>query len=92
MQYWQIRNPAYVSYYKRQWTQIVPIDAWALCMRPKEARTGDQVVEGWHNRLKTLSFPKSKPFDFAVGIIFTFHFFYLFFLCVLLTFIFSGFI
>lgn len=65
VRYWSKAFPSYVNYYLKQWNRNVAIASWAAFGRPPTAPTGDQIMEGWHNRIKRIDFTRKTAIDFA---------------------------
>jgi hypothetical protein len=54
--FWKGRRIDYASYFKNNWMQKHTPKKWALCFRPNDTPSGDQVLEAWHHRLQKVVF------------------------------------
>lgn len=50
--FWQQQFSAYAVYFEKEWIKATGPSIWASFGRPKGLPTGDNVLEGWHNRIK----------------------------------------
>ena len=62
---WSSVSSAYIGYFLKTWTQGIPAARWAMFGRPKDAQTGDNVIEGWHNRFERTSYSGTRQRRFS---------------------------
>lgn len=54
LQEWNLKAPNYSSYFQQQWLQKTQSTQWALYGRVDTVPSGDNALEGWHNRWKRI--------------------------------------
>lgn len=57
---WTLRNPPFAKYFKTTWLELYPPAMWARYGRREEFPSGDQILEGWHNRMQHYVCTKGK--------------------------------
>lgn len=68
--YWSVSQPTFVSYFECTWIDIIKPVEWVFYGCDISYPTGDQMLEGWHNRLHKYVIPSpDQAIDFLVEIL-----------------------
>ncbi len=59
---WLQTMPDYAAYFRREWTEVHQTTTWALHSR-RNAPSGDQLLEAWHNALKSALYKPQQDLD-----------------------------
>jgi hypothetical protein len=67
---WAHKHAPFLAYFKRMWLQIYPPASWASFGRGKNVPSGDQILEGYHNRLQSIVLShKNEAVDHVVHLL-----------------------
>lgn len=67
LRYWSVTDTDYANYFYHQWCEVQMPHSWAAFGRLKSAPSGDQMLEGWHNRLQKTLASNSLRIDILIN-------------------------
>lgn len=63
LNYWSQKFPAYSAYFRRMWLETIKPFSWAYFGRTHGVPSGDNLLEGFNNRLQNYVFKDSPSFE-----------------------------